>query len=95
MLKQNKIKNPKIEIIKSGQLINVKYIIIKNDEIRILNFIGLCVLKKKKNLTLSLKNLIKREVVSLIINLQSPIILKVNIINKYKKKYRLNKLYYK
>jgi ribosomal protein L19 len=94
MFKNNKTKNPKLNIIKTGQLVNVKYLIIKNDELKILSFVGLCVSFKKKS-TICLKNVIKKEAVSLIVNLYSPMILKLNVIRKYKKRFRLNKIYYK
>jgi ribosomal protein L19 len=90
-MKKNKII---YKVIKQGSIINVKYLLLKEDEIKILNFIGLCIYKKKNN-SILLKNLVKRESVSLLIKLNSPLIIKINIIEKYKKKFRLNKLYYK
>lgn len=79
--------------IKRGLIINIKYLLLKEDEVRVLNFIGLCIYKKK-NSSILLKNLIKKESVSLLVHLRSPLILKINLIQKYKKKFRLNRLYY-
>jgi ribosomal protein L19 len=90
-MKKNKIIYKEI---KAGSIINIKYLLLKEDEIKILNFIGLCIYKKKNN-SILLKNLIKRESVSLLIKLDSPLIIKISIIKKYKKKFRLSKLYYK
>lgn len=80
--------------IKPGLIISIKYLLIKEDELKILSFIGLCIYKKK-NSSILLKNLIKKESVNLLIQLNSPLILKINLIQKYKKKFKLSKLYYK
>lgn len=90
--KYNKIYNEKI---KRGSIIFIKYLLLKEDEIKIANFIGLCILKKKKSNTILLKNTVKKENVRLIIHAHSPLILNIKVIKKYKKKYRLSKLYYK
>jgi ribosomal protein L19 len=81
--------------IKRGSIIFIKYLLLKEDEIKIATFIGLCVLKKKKSNTLVLKNNIKKENVKLVVHAHSPLILKVRVLKKYNKKYRLAKLYYK
>lgn len=82
-------------IIKTGTVLYVKYLLLKEDEIKISSFIGLCVVKKKKSNTLVLKNNIKKENIKLVINAQSPLIISIKIIKKYRKKFRLSKLYYK
>lgn len=81
--------------IKTGNVLYVKYLLLKEDEIKISSFIGLCVLKKKKSNTLVLKNSIKKENIKLVINAHSPLITSIKVIKKYKKKFRLSKLYYK
>jgi ribosomal protein L19 len=90
--KQNKIYNTKI---KRGTIIFTQYLLLKEDEIKISNFIGLCILKKKKSNTLVLKNSVKKENVQLAIHAHSPLIINMRVLKKYKKKYRLSKLYYK
>lgn len=82
-------------IIKTGSVLFIKYLLLKEDEIKISSFIGLCVIKKKKSNTLVLKNNIKKENIKLIINAHSPLIIDIKIIKRYKKKFRLSKLYYK
>src|SRR3989344_4739639 len=67
--------------IKTGTVLYIKYLLLKEDEIKISSFIGLCVVKKRKSNTLVLKNNIKKE--------------SIKIIRRYKKKFRLSKLYYK
>jgi ribosomal protein L19 len=90
--KRNKLYS---NIIKTGSVLYIKYLLLKEDEIRISSFIGLCVIKKKKSNTLVLKNNIKKENVKLMINIHSPLIINVKVIKRYKKKFRLSKLYYK
>jgi len=43
--KQSKLYNYKI---KRGSVIFIRYLLLKEDEIKIASFIGLCILKKKK-----------------------------------------------
>ncbi len=88
----NKLYNEKIKV---GSVLYVKYLLLKEDEVKISNFIGLCVSKKKKSNSLTLKNSIKKEDIKLIVNAQSPLIVNIKIIKRYKKKFRLSKLYYK
>jgi ribosomal protein L19 len=90
--KQNKLYNTKI---KRGTIIFAQYLLLKEDEIKVANFIGLCILKKKKSNTLILKNSVKKENVQLTIHAHSPLITHMRVIKRYKKKYRLSKLYYK
>jgi ribosomal protein L19 len=73
----------------------IKYLLLKEDEIKISSFIGLCVIKKKKSNTIVLKNNIKKEDIKLVINIHSPLIINIKIVKRYKKKFRLSKLYYK
>jgi ribosomal protein L19 len=82
-------------IIKTGAVLYIKYLLLKEDEIKISSFIGLCVIKKKKSNTLVLKNNIKKENIKLVINAHSPLIINIKIIKRYKKKFRLSKLYFK
>lgn len=81
--------------LKVGSVIYIQYLLLKEDEIKISNFIGLCVIKKKKSNTLVIKNTVKKEAVKLIVNTHSPLILKVKVLKRYKQKFRLSKLYYK
>ena len=81
--------------VKPGNIIFVSYLLIKEDEIKISNFIGLCTIKRKKSSTITLKNTVKKEKIKLIINIQSPLVLKMLILKKHRKKFRLSKLYYK
>lgn len=90
---ENKINYRKI--IKTGNVLYLQYILIKEDEIKVSNFIGLCVSIKKKSNTIVLKNTIKKENIKIIFYLHSPLLVKLNVLKKYKKKYRLSKLYYK
>jgi ribosomal protein L19 len=89
-----KNKNKKLNIIKTGAVIHFEYILIKEDEIRIAPFIGLCMARAEKNNTILLKNYIKRTEMYLLIYGHAPLIFSAKIIKKYRKKYRLNKLYY-
>ena len=93
----NKKNNNKIlkNTIKRGVVIYISYLLLKEDEIKISNFIGLCVAKKNKSNTIILKNTIKKENIKLLLNSHSPLILKLKILKKYKQKFRLAKLYYK
>jgi len=81
--------------IKVGRVVYVRYILIKEDEIKISNFIGLCIAKKNKSNSLLIKNNVKKEDIKLLIHTHSPLIVNFKILKRYKKKYRLNKLYYK
>jgi ribosomal protein L19 len=81
--------------IKTGMVLYIKYLLLKEDEIKISSFIGLCVIKKKKSNTIVLKNNVKKEDIKLVINTHSPLIINIKIIKRYKKKFRLSKLYYK
>ena len=83
------------KLIKTGNVIYLKYILLKEDEIKVSNFIGLCILKKNKSNTIVLKNNIKKENVTLLMYLHSPLIVEVYVLKKYKRKFRLSKLYYK
>jgi ribosomal protein L19 len=82
-------------VIKTGSVLYIKYLLLKEDEIKISSFIGLCITQKKKSNTLILKNNIKKENIKLIINTHSPLIVSIKVIKRYKKKFRLAKLYYK
>lgn len=95
--KINQKNNNKIlkQTIKIGAIIYVSYLLLKEDEIKISNFIGLCVAKKNKSNTIILKNTVKKESIKLLVNSHSPLILKLKILKRYKQKFRLTKLYYK
>lgn len=92
---KNKSNRSPLEIVKRGNIMLIQYLLIKEDEIKISNFIGLCILKKNKSNTLVLKNSVKKEDVKLLIYLHSPLIISIKVLKKYKKKYRLSRLYYK
>jgi len=82
-------------VIKTGSVLYIKYLLLKENEKKISSFIGLCITQKKKSNTLILKNNIKKENIKLIINTHSPLIVSIKVIKRYKKKFRLAKLYYK
>lgn len=94
-INQTKKRYKKIKKIKTGKLVYIKYLLLKNDEIKISNFIGLCISIKNKNNTFLLYNIIKKDKIKLCGYLNSPLLIKFKILQKYKKKYRLNKLYFK
>jgi len=73
-------------VIKTGSVLYIKYLLLKEDEIKISSFIGLCITQKKKSNTLILKNNIKKENIKLIINTHSPLIVSIKVIKRYKKK---------
>jgi ribosomal protein L19 len=75
-----------------GKILFIKYLLIKNDEIKIINFIGLCTYYKKKNGSFAVKNIIKNESISIILNTCSPILQTILHVNRYKKKIKLKKL---
>jgi ribosomal protein L19 len=87
--------NKQYNKITRGSIVFIKYLLLKEDEIKISNFVGLMISKKNKSNTIVLKNNIKKENVKLLVHTHSPLILKIKILKKYKKKYRLAKLYYK
>ena len=94
-LVEKKIINNKLNLITSGKVLYVRYLLIKNDEIKISNFIGLCITKKRNVNAITIQNVVKKEKIQITIYLNSPLLLSILIVKKYKKKYRLNKLYYK
>ena len=79
----------------SGRLFLVKNILIKNDEIKIFSFIGLCTQTKKARKVIVLKNTIKKERIKFIFNLDSPLIIEAIPLKWYKKRSRISKLFYK
>jgi len=79
--KKNNLYN---NIIKTGSVLYIKYLLLKEDEIKISSFIGLCVVKKRKSNTLILKNSIKKENIKLVINAHSPLIISIKIVKRYK-----------
>lgn len=93
---RQKIKNKKFNnTIKRGNILLIKYLLLKEDEIKTMNFIGLCIARIKRNNAIVLKNTIKKEKIKLMIYGHSPLIVSIKIIKKFKKKFRLSKLYYK
>ena len=96
IIKQNlkRIKNRELDIVSTGKVFYVKFLLLKNDEIRISNFIGLCTSKSNKSNAIALQNTIKKEKTKLTLYLNSPLLLNLMIIKKYRKKFRLSKLYY-
>lgn len=95
MLKKNKTTKKIASVIKPGTVLYVNYLLLKEDEVRVSNFIGLCISKKNKSGALILKNYIKKESMKLLIYYNSPLTIKLTPIKRYRKKYRLSKLYYK
>jgi ribosomal protein L19 len=93
----NIIKNKKklFNLFHSGKIILTQYLLLKNDEVKITNFIGICLSLKKKSNTILLKNTIKKDEIKLLLYGHSPLIVKIKVLKKYKKKYRLKKIYYK
>lgn len=81
------------EITRPGKILSIEYIMIKEDEIKIMKFIGLCIVKKK-SCKISLRNIIKKEEIRVLINLDSPLLIKVRPISKYKKRSRLCKFHF-
>lgn len=75
-----------------GKIIYLKYILIKEDEIKILNFIGLCIQNNKD--TVILQNRIKKDSLRLTVKLNSPTITEMRIVKGYIKKSRLSKIFY-
>jgi ribosomal protein L19 len=75
-----------------GKIIYLKYILIKEDEIKILNFIGLCIQNNKG--TIILQNRIKKDSLRLTVKLNSPTITEIRIVKGYIKKSRLSKIFY-
>jgi ribosomal protein L19 len=93
---RQKIKNKKFNnTIKRGNILLIKYLMLKEDEIKTMSFIGLCIARIKQNNAIVLKNTIKKEKIKLMIYGHSPLIVSIKIIKKFKKKFRLSKLYYK
>ena len=58
------------QLIKPGNIFFIQYLLIKEDEIRIPNFIGLCISVKKKTNTIMLKNSIKCILIIIVIYLK-------------------------
>lgn len=96
-ISKNPLKNININIkkIKSGLVLFIKYILVKEDEIKISNFVGLCIVNKNKAGTIVLKNTIKKTKITLNLVKTSPLILQIIPLKKYRKTFRLSKLYYK
>lgn len=82
-------------IINRGSIIYLDYLLIQENETKIINFIGLCVSRSNSANSILIINNIKKEKIELSINLASPAIKKLTVLKKYKKKFRLNKLFYK
>lgn len=78
------------KVIKPGKIITINYILIKTNEVKLLNFTGLCISKNK--MSIILKNIIKKQKIFLTIPVRSPLIVKMLVHKKYKKKYRLQKI---
>lgn len=77
----------------TNNFITIKYIYITKNEIKNCYFNGLCICINN-NKTLYITNKLKRENILIKFNLKSPIIYQINIINKIRKKYRINKLFF-
>jgi ribosomal protein L19 len=70
----------------------VSYLLLKEDETKITNFIGLCTYYQKRNGNFLLKNNVKGENINLIMSTSSPILQTLIYIKRYKKKIKLKKL---
>ena len=75
-----------------GKIIHISYLLLKEDETKITNFIGLCTYYQKRNGSFLLKNNIKGENVILIMNTHSPILQTLIYVVRYKKKIKLKRL---
>jgi ribosomal protein L19 len=78
-----------------GQIIHIKYTFFREKWIKKVYFIGVCISISNKYNTFILKNKIKRENIVLLLYFFSPLIINIKVLNKYRKKYRLKKLYFK
>jgi ribosomal protein L19 len=75
-----------------GKIMYVSYLLLKEDETKITNFIGLCTYYQKRNGNFLLKNNVKGENINLIMSTSSPILQTLIYIKRYKKKIKLKKL---
>jgi hypothetical protein len=75
-----------------NQILYVELITIKENEIKQLNFIGLCIHYKKKCGSFVIKNAIKKETVTFVLNIRSPLLLKLTRLNIYRKKNNLARI---
>lgn len=76
----------------TNQIVYVELIAIRENEIKQLNFIGLCALFRKKSGSFIIKNSIKKEIVTFTLNIQSPLVLKLTGLTIYRKKIKLKKM---
>src|SRR6185312_17136488 len=77
----------------TNNLITINYIFITRNEIKNCYFNGLCI-NINKNKTLYIINKLKKENILMKFDLKSPIIYNFKIINKTRKKYKINKLFF-
>lgn len=79
-----------------GRVLNIKYLDINFDELCVKNFLGFCFSFKNNNLFsfFSIRNILKNDAFEISFFYYSPIILHISILQRYKKKYRLYKLYF-
>jgi len=79
-----------------GKVLICKFLDISLDELKIKFFIGICIAQKNDIFfkSVHLRNVVKKEGIENIFHFFSPIILDINYLVKYKKKYRLSKLYF-
>jgi hypothetical protein len=89
-MKQFKIIEKNINL--TNQIVYIELIAIRESEIKLLNFIGLCIFYKKKNGSFVIKNTIKKETIVLTLNVRSPLLLKISKLNIYRKKNKLKRL---
>jgi hypothetical protein len=89
-MKQFKIIEKNINL--TNQIVYIELIAIRESEIKLLNFIGLCIFYKKKNGSFVIKNTIKKETIVLTLNIRSPLLLKISKLNIYRKKNKLKRL---
>jgi ribosomal protein L19 len=79
-----------------GQLVNVDYLDICDDEIQQRSFMGICIkIRRRVNGSMFvLRNNFKQEVIDQSFSLNSPLLINVRITSLYKKKASLYKLYH-
>ena len=94
--KNKNILNKKLyDFLNTGKVVYLRCLTLKIDEVRFSNFVGMCISMRKKSNTITIKNTIKKEKVQLTFCANSPLIKDVLILKKYRKRYRLRKIYYK
>ena len=79
-----------------GSVLIVKYLDLATEKVDVRSFIGLCI-KRKSRITQSsfvLRNLFLQHTIEHLFFFNSPLVVSIKTIVKYKKKFRLCKLYF-